>query len=265
MCPTRSPRRAGAGAAGQAGPLGPSSGAAEGVLRRRLLTATPRGTYTEWWWPPSPTIFRTIPAGYQSFEHVVRVEVDPGPESAYVWAHEFTLVEGHGGFVALQAHPGGTGEPAGKAAVFSIRGGMVAEGPGAEATTAAGAASCRIPFSWEAGQAYQLRVWNDRPGWWAAAVAGGESGRESFVGRILVPEAWRRLGSWSMTRTEYEGRPLSRCDDLPPCRVSYSVPTADDGSVEPERHESRVGPGTCDGSRVETVPDGVRHEMGGTA
>src|SRR5947209_1077662 len=69
------------------------------LLRRRQLgAATPRAAFTEWWWPPSPTIFRTIPAGYRSFEHVVVPEVEPGPGGAYLWAHEFKLVGGEGGF-----------------------------------------------------------------------------------------------------------------------------------------------------------------------
>jgi hypothetical protein len=108
-------------------------------------------------------------------------------------------------------------------------------------------------------------VWTDHPGWWAAGLreAEDDEDEESLIGRIQVPEEWRRLASWSVMWTKYRGGPLARCQDMPPCRVAFSAPTADEGSVQPERHESHVGPGTCEGSRIEAVPGGVRHAMGG--
>jgi hypothetical protein len=157
---------------------------------------------------------------------------------------------------------GARGGP-GRVAVFSMREGLQAIGEHAEATTDAGAAMCRLPLPSSEGRHYQLRVWTEREGWWAAAVGDHPAAHDTVIGRILVPDHWRRLGTVSTIRTEYRRRPLQRCDDLPACTVVYRMPTADGGRVQPERHESRVGPGTCEGSRVETVADGVRHAMGG--
>lgn len=232
-----------------------TSPAAEVVLRRRRLSsATPRATFTEWWWPPSPTIFRTTPAGYESFEHAVVVEADPGAGAPYVWAHEFSFVRGEGGCVGLQTQGHGSEGGPGRFALFSIRG-----VPGAPSGIASG---CRIPFGWEAGRSYGMRVWTDQDGSWSAAV-GEERDDETLVGRIRVPDHWRRLASLSVTWTKYQGGELLRCSDLAPTSALFSTPTANGGSVRPERHESHLGAGTCEGSRIEPVPGGVRHVLGG--
>ena len=128
--------------------------------------------------------------------------------------------------------------------------------------TDSAATTCRVPLAWQSGRDYEMRIWTERAGWWSAAVRDGTGGRETVIGSIVVPGDWRRLGSVSTARTEYQGRPLQRCEDLRACTVLYRMPTADGGRVQPERHESRVGPGTCDGSRVEEVVGGVRHAMG---
>ena len=52
--------------------------------------------------------------------------------------------------------------------------------------------SCRIPYQWVAGEAYGLQVWTDGGGWWAAKVADERTGEVSDIGRIRVPEEWRR-------------------------------------------------------------------------
>lgn len=205
-------------------------------------------------------MFRTIPAGYTSFEHVLRPEVDPGPEATFVCAHEFKLVGGEGGYLGLVTRDDALGM--GRSAVLAIWEAVGADGPGA--VTMGGDRpgwTCRVPYPWEEGRAYAMQVWTGEPGWWSAVVRDESTGIETPIGNIQVPPGWRRLASWSMMLMEYGGE-LSRCHDLPPARVTFSAPTADDGTVEPQRHESSLGPGTCDSSRVEDVPGGVRHEMG---
>ncbi len=214
------------------------------MRRQRESPVAPRATYTEWWWPPSPTIYRTMPGGYRSFEHVLVVEVEPGPGAAYVWAHDFSLLGGDGGHLGLEVGMGGGSDD--RTAVFSIRGADV----------------CRIPYRWQGGRAYDLQLWTDGGGWWSAGV-GDDAGAESLIGRIQVPAEWRRLAGTSVMSTQYRGGPLARCAELPLSRVTFWPPTADDGTVHPVRHETRLGPGTCPGSIVEVTRDGVRHVMGG--
>ena len=220
------------------------------MRRQRESAPSPRSIYTEWWWPPSPTIYRTMSGGYRSFEHVIVPEVDAGSRAAYLWAHGFSFLGGEGGYVGVEVvdpAAAGSGDGTERTAVFSIR----------------GAGTCRIPCPWQVGRAYELQVWTEGGRWWSAAVR-EEEGPQSVIGRIQVPEGWRRLASTSVMSTEYRGGPLARCADVPPTRVTFSPPTADGGTVSPVRHEVRLGPGTCAGSTVEVTPDGVRHVMGGS-
>ena len=161
--------------------------------------------------------------GYRTFEHAIVPEVDPGSRAPYLWAHEFALLGGEGGYLGLEAGA----EGAQRTAVFSI----------------AGVSTARVPWPWQAGRVYWLQVRSEGGGWWSATV-GEEEGSESLIGRMQVPEAWRRLASTSVMTTEYRGGPLARCADLPPSRVTFSPPTADGGTVSPVRQESRLGPGT---------------------
>lgn len=206
------------------------------MRRQRESPPTPRSIHTEWWWPPSPTIYRTMSGGYRSFEHGLVPEIERGSRAPFLWAHEFSFLGGGDGSLGLEAE--GT-------AVFAIR----------------GLETCRIPCPWQVGQTYQLEVWTEGGGWWSATVREGE-GAPSLIGRIRVPDGWRRLASTSVMSTEYRAGPLARCADLPPSRVTFSAPTADGGTVSPVRHEVRLGPGTCGGSTVEVTADGVRHVMG---
>lgn len=217
------------------------------MRRPRVSPPAARATYTEWWWPPPPTVYRTMPGGYRSFEHVVVPEADPGPRASYVWAHGFALLGGEGGHLGLEVGAEGGGDGGARTGVFAVT----------------GVQTVRIPYRWEVGRSYRMQVWTDGGGWWSASVQEGD-GPPTLIGRIQVPSEWRRLGTTSVMWTEYRGGSLGSCADLALSSVSFSTPTADGGSVLPIRHDSRLGPGTCPGSAVETTPAGVRHVVGGS-
>lgn len=148
-------------------------------------------------------------------------------------------------------------------AILSIWDALGAEGSGVVRFGGEGTGwSCRIPYLWDAGHTYRLRLLASGPGWWEASVADGDDDATS-IGRVHVPEHWGRLARWSVMWTEYYGGPLSRCDELAHSRVVFGMPVADGGMVRPARQEDHYGPGTCDTSSIEPVPGGVRHEMGG--
>jgi hypothetical protein len=148
-------------------------------------------------------------------------------------------------------------------AIFSIWDAVSAEGAATGRFGGEGEGwSCRVPYLWEAGRGYRLRVWTVEPGWWAAWVRDEVTDVETEIGFIRVPGDWRQLDTWSVMWTEYYGGPLASCSDLPHSKVVFGTPTADDGAVEPERTVNRLGDGTCDSSAIEHVRSGVRHEMG---
>jgi len=122
--------------------------------------------------------------------------------------------------------------------------------------------SCRIPYPWEAGRVYALKVFTPGGGWWGAKVRDEQTGRISELGGIRVPQHWRNLDSWSIMWTEYYGPPLTSCRDLAYSSVVFGAPRANDGEVRPAGMHSHLGDGTCETSHIEQVQDGVRHQMG---
>ncbi len=188
-------------------------------------------------------------------------EVDPGPRTPWFWAHQFRLVGGDGGYLGLQTWGNLTDRRLERIAIFSIWNGLAAEGESPVRFGGEGTGwSCRIPYPWVAGRSYRLRVATDERAWWSASVTDEGSGVTRLIGRIRVDEAVTGLDRWSVMWTEHYG-PIARCADLSHSRVVFTTPTAD-GGVVPERQHSHVGDGDCEGSSVEAVPGGVRHEMG---
>jgi hypothetical protein len=206
------------------------------------------GTYTDWRWPDAPN-------GYASFEWELTPRTDPSPDG-YFWSHQFWLVGGEAGYVGLQTRGS---EPTGKIAIFSIWDAVTAEGP-VYVSRFAGEGegySVRIPFEWEVGSTYDLRV-----------VAAGLHRWEAFVGaqiigRIEVPTRWRGLRDVSIMWTErYAGR-VSSCDDIALSVARFGVPSADGGAVAPAGRRHHLSePLGCPGSAVGDAPDGVVQVMG---
>jgi hypothetical protein len=224
---------------------------------------SPQGTYTEWRWPPSTSFARTLLAGYKSFEHVVIPEVDPGPDSMYFWAHQFRLIGGEGGYLGLQTKGNRVDGSLGKMAIFSIWNAVEAAGPGTTRFSGEGSGwSCRIPYLWQPGRAYALKIASIGGNWWEAKVRDEVTGVISQIGGIRVPDHWRNLDSWSVMWTEYYGPPLDRCSDLAYSSVIFGTPLANDGEVKPAGSHSHLGEGTCATSDIQTVAQGVRHQMG---
>ena len=233
------------------------------AFKKMRRPASPRGTYTEWRWPPSTSFARTLLAGYKSFEHVLVPEVDPGPDSMFFWAHQFRLIGGEGGYLGLQTKGNRADGSLGKMAIFSIWDAVEAAGPGTIRFSGEGEGwSCRIPYMWQPGRAYALKVSAIGGGWWEAKVRDEATGVISQIGGIRVPEHWRNLDSWSVMWTEYYGPPLERCSDLAYSSVVFGTPLANDGEVKPAGSHSHLGDGTCEISDVQAVADGVRHQMG---
>ena len=207
------------------------------------------GTYTDWRWPDAPN-------GYASFEWELSPRTDPSPDG-YFWSHQFWLVGGEAGYVGLQTLGS---EPTGKIAIFSIWDAVNAEGPVFVSRFAGEGEgySVRIPFEWEVGSTYDLRVAAAGPHRWEAFVGA------QLIGRIEVPARWRGLRDVSIMWTERYAGPLSSCTDIAHSVARFGVPTADGGAVAPVgRHHHLSEPVGCPGSTVGDAPDGVVQVMGG--
>lgn len=228
--------------------------------RRPPRLLRPRGPYTQWFWPRPPG-HDDGSVGFSSFEHTLTAETDPGDHSCCFWAHQFRTVEGEGGYVGLQTWGNRADGSLGKMAIFSLWDALEGRGPGVVPFSGEGEGwSCRIPFAWESGRPYRLRIGVAETAgdsvWWAASVDTTE------IGRIRVPRQWGRLRPWSVMWTEYYGPPVPDCAALPYACAVFSEPVADGGSVRPERRRSHVGDGDCHTTRVADIGGGVRQELG---
>jgi len=118
---------------------------------------TPGGMAYMWYdWPQLPV------SGFYNFDVLLAIDVDPGIQSAYYWAHQFGFKNGDGGYMGLQTNGHMQGEWVGKMAIFSIWDALEAEpGPGASSEEFTGEGegwSCRKKYNWVEGHTYCLRI-----------------------------------------------------------------------------------------------------------
>ena len=85
-------------------------------------------------------------------------EIDPGGGAAFAFAHEFKMVGGDQGSMGLST--GSDLDATGtKSAFFSIRNAVTGAGAGAASAVDRGDGwSCRVPYPWEAGRPYGMRI-----------------------------------------------------------------------------------------------------------
>jgi hypothetical protein len=230
---------------------------------------SPCGTYTYLQWPAPNGGFD----GFDSFEWELTPELDTS--QGYFWAHQFALRDSgappSGGYVGLQANGSYPPGRATKVAIFSIWNALDALGPGiAQRFGGEGTGyQTLIRWAWVAGRRYQLRVGTrgtDRQGdrWWVATVRDAATGSEAEIGRILVPETWNKLDTWSVAWTELFFPPIRRCADMECASSLWANFTADRETLRPTSIASRFSePARCANSRITTLEGGViRQQMG---
>jgi hypothetical protein len=116
---------------------------------------------------------------------------------------------------------------------------------------------------------YRLRVGRDSieptgDVWYAAWILDTQTGVETLIGRILVPESWGQLSALSTEWTlRIDYTPPTSCAEAEPSSGLYGWPTADGGTVQPFMHRNRFDePARCATSRITDLSSGVRHELG---
>jgi hypothetical protein len=222
----------------------------------------PKGTFTDWHWPAGT-------GDSPSLEWGLAVLRDPGP-TTYFWAHQWSFAGGDVGYFGLQAHDRRDDGSMGRLAVFSIWSAVgCADNPTCHpGVEGARFWTCRLPYRWVAGREYRLRVERSDRRWWRASVADPAAGTDTLVGSIRVPRRWGGIGGpgCSSAWTEFYGANvpggLASCDLVPYARARFGVPAMHGGTVVPDRHTNRLGPGECANSAVADEPTGVVHEMG---
>ena len=226
---------------------------------------TPGGMAYVWLtWPPVPT------QGSDSFDITLRIIHDPGPRSAYFWAHQFRFVDGDGGYIGLQTNGYMQGRWVGKMAIFSIWNATAAiPGPRAECERFSGEGrgwSCRMRYPWKEGHSYRLRLWmcgncvgETDPAWdWLGAwILDETTGEEVNLGFIRVPSSWHWLALTSCVWVEYYGQ-VESCDAIPYAVAEFSRPAIEGDPVDLLALSPDYGE-TCHNARIEAVgPEDAR-------
>ena len=229
----------------------------------------PTGTYTEWNWPDPPPNANGK-SGYESFEHGLRVDIEPDANVGFFWAHQGSFVDGDTFYLGLQTlgrHPDGA---EGKVAIFSVWNAREGSSSGiAQPFSGEGEGfQTLIPYDWRANRKYRLRIsrsgQNRKGTEWTSTVRDESSGEEVEIGTITVPKSWGYLGPWSVMWSErYTGPDVRDCHDVGRSKVLFEAPRANDGATKATSHRNYLAePANCPNSRVGDTRNGVWQEMG---
>jgi len=226
---------------------------------------TPGGMAYMWYdWPQLPV------SGFYNFDVLLTIDVDPGIQSAYYWAHQFGFKNGDGGYMGLQTNGHMQGEWVGKMAIFSIWDALEAEpGPGASSEEFTGEGegwSCRIKYNWVEGHTYCLRIEacgvdEQEKEWWRAWIIDTSTIQETLIGKIKVPNSWQWLDDSSVIWVEYYGQ-VNGCNSIPYAKARFEQPTADNVSFTPQKLTPVIGT-TCTNASITLLDNnGVTFETG---
>lgn len=236
-------------------------------------TVIPHQTYTNWTW-------KAPSGGFTNMKHRLVIE-SVTPNSTYFWSHQFHFINGDGGYIGLQSHgypiSGGTG----KTAIFSIFGAGMEATPGRCVVEQANfdgydkaGSRCIVPYEWVQGRMYQLRTKrmtsDSKSSLWAGYVKDMVTGKENMIGQIRVPGTWKGNGNWSVMWTEYFGKPVATCAEMPYSRARFYRPNANSGSVYPVSSSTFLTTNSnCRTSKITRYPYGINgyyiQEMGNPA
>lgn len=187
---------------------------------------TPGGMlYIQPVWPELPS---NQSIGFYNYDVDLTINEDPGENSSYFWANQFHFLDGDGGWIGLQTNGFMQGRWIGKMALFSIWQALEADpGPDSicESLDDGKVFSCFMPYQWQKGHTYKLRVWvldTDSSGneWWGAWIGDELTNKSVYLGKILVPASWQWL-DWSIAWVSYYGF-VSSCQDIPYAHATFS-------------------------------------------
>ena len=177
---------------------------------------------------------------YSSIEVTITPEV--GNEDYYYFANDVYFRNCSGNeclaYAGLQTNGYDGSAWIGKMAIFSIWNATqgLAE-PGGKGTSFGGEGvgySVRIPYQWQTGTGYRLKIYLDADGpskLWAASITNLSSGSVSRIGRIYAP-AGHGLIYNPITFHERYGGPSATCQTVTPSQVRFSNMTANNGAVK---------------------------------
>lgn len=134
--------------------------------------------------------------GYTSFDIDLQITDEPGDHAHIYWANQFWFNQGDGGYFGVQQHDNQT-----KLAIFSIwKATSWTNLPGVKCehfTHEGSGVSCKIPYDWEEGVRYTLRLEkvtnSSRANTWQAKIINLSTKKATTIGEIQIPSTWQNL------------------------------------------------------------------------
>ncbi len=195
--------------------------------------------HTVWTFPPAPTNANGK-IGFWNIDARVTVMDEPGPSVAMFWAATFGIENsGGGGYIGFQDGAPRSDGATGRVALLSIWNASGATpGPGAACRTFGGEGdgyTCRIDYAWLPGHTYRLRVWAIPPVAWRGAILDEQTGVDTVLGDITVPEGWgwlhTTLDEFTENFAENGGTRYPTCADAPRTLATFFSPIANQGQA----------------------------------
>jgi hypothetical protein len=164
--------------------------------------------------------------GYYNYDHSIKVLTDPGPNTSYFWSCSFWIMNGQTAYMGLQTDVLTPNGDIGKGVNVAMWGATNAQpGPNAvvrDTTDGDAGRAIYMPYAWEAGTVYRLRVWqvnSDANGfWWGFWIKNGNTSVDTWIGSIYVPTR-NFIASSSIAWTEYYA-----ADKTAPCNSPVRRP-----------------------------------------
>lgn len=234
-----------------------------------FATVSPPRPLTEWYWD--------YPAeGFANYEQSITIEAAT-PNSPYFWATQFGFIDGHMGYMGLQASGNRADGTVGKSAVFSMFKAGIAATPqnckieqnNFDGYSGWAGTSCIIAYDWQPGHKYSLHIARntveDDGTWWWGWIVDTTTNKGTFIAKIKVPPSWKGLGDMTNVWTEYYGGAKADCKDIPYSKVYFHKPTRTYNykAVEPTRQvELPLAPNPCADILTTNTNDGTSQQVG---
>jgi hypothetical protein len=249
-----------------------SFGGTPGPINEAGSTTSATGIYSNWHWPKSLDSVRS--------DLVIEHDI---PRDGYYWAHQFSFVGGHGGYIGMQAHGGFQLNPPGgaveitKMAIFAVSAVGIAGELGDVASPNArvysdfdggSGVNIHVKYDWVPCHTYRMTVAHDGTElngerWYAGSITDMATGVTTRLGRIRVTAESGKLGTWSVMWTERFGpAPVTDCAVQQHASAVFSEPVGD-ADVTPHGWDHVfANPTYCPNARFTYFAGAVRQEMG---
>lgn len=173
----------------------------------------------------------SLSSGYYNSDIFLTIDSEPNPSSYYYWSKHVWFTDGNYAYMGLQTNGMINGQWVGKMAIFAVWNALDCHAgtkSSCEKFTNEGVGySCRMKYNWQQGHKYRLRIWYINDSWWAFYIQDMDTGIEDYLGEIKAPSP-SMIKSFCLFSEYFMS--VNSCEEVPYAKVTFSDPTADNGT-----------------------------------